>query len=464
MMPLRNNVSKITLKMILILQMVAINIEIMIYRTEVKNNVNMMSLLTDMLVAGEEEEELKEEGQEIKEEDQLKVKEDRNIYLILYMSNSNLSVSDTIKNLYASHGIDMVICNPTLHKNTLTMDDDYPFVSICTPTYNRRPFIELAIECVKHQTYPKNRIEWIITDDGTDKIGDIVQQLPYVRYISLNHKMSLGKKRNLMNSISTGSIIVYMDDDDYYPQDRITHAVSYLVGSSALIAGSSAMPIYFTNNKQLYLVGPYGKCHATAATFAFKKELLLQAKFNDASAVGEEVAFLSGLKPEQFIQLDPFSSIIVLAHKQNSVDKEFLKSPAQLLTGYTIDDFIFNKKILHFIRNAMNNIELYEPGHIRNKPDVIAQIIERKQIQQQKKQQQKPASVATTTSSSLLIEYNNTITKLTMENIHLKNKIAYLTEKLNALILSGGPTELSVSSTEEDGIFIMDEDAYYSNN
>ena len=50
----------------------------------------------------------------------------------------------------------------------------YPFVSVCTPTFNRRPFIENIIKCYKNQTYPKNRMEWIIIDDGTDPIQDIL--------------------------------------------------------------------------------------------------------------------------------------------------------------------------------------------------------------------------------------------------------------------------------------------------
>ena len=37
-----------------------------------------------------------------------------------------------------------------------------PFVSVCTPTFNRRPFIENMIKCYQNQSYPKNRMEWII--------------------------------------------------------------------------------------------------------------------------------------------------------------------------------------------------------------------------------------------------------------------------------------------------------------
>ena len=64
--------------------------------------------------------------------------------------------------------------------------DDKPFVSICTPTFNRRPFIEYLIKCFKHQDYPKEKMEWIILDDGTDKIEDMVSYIPQVKYFYLN--------------------------------------------------------------------------------------------------------------------------------------------------------------------------------------------------------------------------------------------------------------------------------------
>ena len=52
---------------------------------------------------------------------------------------------------------------------------ELPFVSVCTPTFNRRPFIPYMIKCFNHQDYPKDRMEWIIIDDGTDKIEDIIK-------------------------------------------------------------------------------------------------------------------------------------------------------------------------------------------------------------------------------------------------------------------------------------------------
>jgi glycosyltransferase involved in cell wall biosynthesis len=60
-----------------------------------------------------------------------------------------------------------------------------PFVSICTPTFNRRPFFPYIIKCFENQTYPKDKMEWIIIDDGTDKIEDLVKDIPQVKYLDM---------------------------------------------------------------------------------------------------------------------------------------------------------------------------------------------------------------------------------------------------------------------------------------
>ena len=150
-----------------------------------------------------------------------------------------------------------------------------PFVSVCTPTFNRRPFIPYLIKCFEAQTYSKSHMEWIIIDDGSDKIEDLVKDLEYVKYFKYDEKMTIGKKRNLLNEKSKGDIIVYMDDDDYYPPERVEHAVSVLQKNPKILCvGSSELYIYYNKLNELYRFGPYRENHATAATLAFKKELL----------------------------------------------------------------------------------------------------------------------------------------------------------------------------------------------
>ena len=254
-----------------------------------------------------------------------------------------------------------------------------PFVSLCTPTFNRRPFIPYMIKCFEHQTYPKDRIEWIIIDDGTDPIEDLVKHIPQVKYFYYETKMLLGKKRNLMHTKCSGDIIVYMDDDDYYPPERISHAVETLQNNPTfLIAGTSEMHIYFDSKCKVYQCGPYKPYHSTAATFAFKKELLSQTKYDDNKAMAEEQQFTKGYTIP-LIQLNPLHSILVFSHKHNSLNKEkLLEHPEQTkttLSPYTVDNFIVDPILKQFYMYNMNTLlENYEPGRPENKPEVLNQI------------------------------------------------------------------------------------------
>lgn len=256
-----------------------------------------------------------------------------------------------------------------------------PFVSICTPTFNRRPFVAAMIECFNHQDYPKNRMEWIIVDDGTDKIEDLVINIPQVKYFKYNEKMSLGKKRNLMHEKCKGDIIVYMDDDDYYPPQRVSHAVETLIANpTALCAGSSRMYIYFKHLNQIWEFGPYGPNHATAGTFAFKRELLKQTRYDDHAAIAEEKTFLKNYTIP-FVQLDPMKVILVFSHQHNTFDKRKLLDmphPSYCKSSeLKVEEFIKEPKLKEFY---MNEIEVllnnYEPGRPEMKPDVLKQIIE----------------------------------------------------------------------------------------
>lgn len=201
-----------------------------------------------------------------------------------------------------------------------------PLVSICTPTYNRRSFIRALISCYEAQTYPRDRMEWIVVDDGDDPVGDLFECVQGVKYFRSENKMKLGYKRNFMHSKASGDILVYMDDDDYYPPDRVLHAVNTLQSRpNVLVAGSSILHIYFNNRGKIYRFGPYGPNHATAATFAFKKELLLHTSYSDEANVSEERFFLRGYNIPM-VQLDPKKTILVFAHAQNTYNKNQLLS------------------------------------------------------------------------------------------------------------------------------------------
>jgi glycosyltransferase involved in cell wall biosynthesis len=286
-----------------------------------------------------------------------------------------------------------------------TLHNFKPFVSVCTPTFNRRPFIPIMLDCFRNQTYPKHRIEWIIVDDGTDKIKDLIENagIANIRYFALDTKMPLGEKRNFMHKKVKGSIVVYMDDDDYYPPERIEHAVEKLQGNKeALCAGSSEMYIYFKHIHQMYQCGPYGPNHATAGTFAFKVRLLDDTRYEDHAALAEERAFLKGYTIP-FVQLDPLKTILVFSHNHNTFDKKrLLENPHPQYfkpSERTVDEFIATPEEQHIKRFFLDDIdellEKYEPGEPKMKPDVLEQTkkIEENRRKMQQQQNPQPSSI-----------------------------------------------------------------------
>ena len=314
------------------------------------------------------------------------------------MINQKLNLHHLTAKSYKQHIPYIFYMGPKKHnnKNKHNHNNPLPFVSICTPTFNRRPFVQSMIACFKNQTYPKERMEWIIVDDGTDKIEDVIMaaNIPQIKYFKIDQKMTLGAKRNLTHTKTKGSILVYMDDDDYYPPERVAHAVERLQGDpKALCAGSSEIYVFFKHIMKMYQSGPYGPTHSTAGTFAFKRELLNQTKYNEKSCLAEEREFLKNYTIP-FVQLDPLKTILVFSHTQNTFDKKrLLENPNKLFTESSkkVSDFIkfdYEKPIeQYFLVDIDRELEKYAPGDTIMKPDVLKQIkeleIEREKMKQE---------------------------------------------------------------------------------
>jgi glycosyltransferase involved in cell wall biosynthesis len=325
------------------------------------------------------------------------------------------------------------------------MSNELPFISVCTPTFNRRPFIPIMIKCFEHQLYPKDKIEWIIVDDGSDKIEDLVKHIPQVKYLSFKEKLTLGKKRNIANDNTKGQIIIYMDDDDYYPPERFSHAVEVLTKNpTALCAGSSAMFIHFKHINKIFQFGPYGPNHATAATFAFRRELLQQTRFNELSAVAEEKHFLKNYTIP-FIQLESKKSILVFSHEHNSFDKKELltqmPNPHVNETSLKPSDIIKQPDLLKFFTIDIDILlSKYDFGKPEHKPDVLKQIEDIKKTRDEliSKQISYQNSIQNLNNPQMLHnklnEFSFMIQSLTMENNELKDKVKYLENKIKQII------------------------------
>jgi glycosyltransferase involved in cell wall biosynthesis len=234
-------------------------------------------------------------------------------------------------------------------------------VSVITPTYNRRRFIPYLIQCYENQTYKKENMEWIILDDGQDKVDDLfaeaAKKIPNIHYIPLDEKLTIGEKRNRLNDEAKGSIIVAMDDDDYYPPERVSHAVARFSNSKDIqLAGSSEIYMYYSDVKEIYKLGPYNRNHATNGTMAWRKSYSNSHRYDDTVTHAEERSFLDDYK-NPMIQLDPFKVMLVMSHSENTFDKKKMrddvgKNPFIAKTTYKLKDFIKDPDMRSFFANA----------------------------------------------------------------------------------------------------------------
>lgn len=109
-------------------------------------------------------------------------------------------------------------------------------VSVVIPTYKRSNMLNRAIESVLKQTY-KN-IEIIVIDDNnpdteyrkkTSLEMEKYKDNPNIKYIKHNRNKNGSVARNTGIYHSTGELITFLDDDDWYHPEKIEKQVEFLV-------------------------------------------------------------------------------------------------------------------------------------------------------------------------------------------------------------------------------------------
>ena len=239
------------------------------------------------------------------------------------------------------------------------MSATMPFVSVLTPTYNRRRFIPTAIACFKAQSYPMDRIEWLILDDGTDRVADMfdpkVTGLKNVRYVALpeGQKLPIGAKRNRLNEMAKGEIVVCWDDDDFYPPDRIKKAVTKLrsfPNKKVPVVGSSKLLMYFSDRDEIWSIGPYNPNHATNGTMAYWRTYFDDNRYDDTAEKAEEKKFMRDWTTPCG-QLESQDVMLVICHAHNTFDKRKLltqNNPLLKKSEFKMKTLVRDKKIRDF--------------------------------------------------------------------------------------------------------------------
>jgi len=224
------------------------------------------------------------------------------------------------------------------------------FVSVITSTRGRRRFIPRLIEMYKGQTYPREKMEWIILDDGLseERVGDLVSEIPGVRYLVSDIRLTMGEKLNRLNKAVNlkSDCIVVMDDDDYYPPERISSVVQAFMENPTIdVVGCSKVYLYYTGSAEIFCAGPYHSMHALNCTLAYRTSYSSIHQYDSNETCAVEKAFLCDFT-EPMIQLNSKKTILHIIHSSNTYitikGKGKDKNKIGLLrkTKYRLEDFI----------------------------------------------------------------------------------------------------------------------------
>jgi glycosyltransferase involved in cell wall biosynthesis len=225
---------------------------------------------------------------------------------------------------------------------------DYPQVSVLTPTYNRKKFIELCIFNLKNQTYPLDKLEWYLLDDSEKPYTK--EELDYIKksihpikfkYDYNKIKSTIGAKRNKLVKNSTYKTCIMMDDDDIYQPTYIKKSIDTMINNDKKCVGSNQMIFYFKDkpDKRLTIIRCKAKRQIHEATMCFTKKYFNSMNGFKKNSQGEGVGLIDfNDKNVENIPIDEL--MVCVAHKGQTLSKDPFYEYTQHVQPYINRDVI----------------------------------------------------------------------------------------------------------------------------
>lgn len=226
-----------------------------------------------------------------------------------------------------------MLCRHEVEKEGCAFCSLFPFhiqmkVSVMIPTCNRADWFAMAVYSIKNQTWiiEGNALELVIVEDGEQDVRSLLVDLPphiEVKYVRLDGKHPIGKKRNVCLDTATGDVLIFHDDDDYYQPGHISYCVESLTGQSAYgVAGSSLIVAW--QRGAFYVSGRAGQNDSPCGVLCFTRKAVKQygLRFRNTDTRAEEVKFLKDFRVP-LLHLDPRKTIVAIQHGTNTWNCEF---------------------------------------------------------------------------------------------------------------------------------------------
>jgi len=261
----------------------------------------------------------------------IRTKQENSVFIRDLYEHNHKAWIDRVK-LVLSGSLDASLPTYTLN-DVFPKEENLPDVSILTITKNRRVFMPLAKYSYMIQSYPEDKLEWVIVDDGDDPIEDTLIGVPNVVYIKCDPGMTISQKRNLAVKNAMYDIMVTMDDDDVYPNNSVLQRVAMMLKEPVKQCGfCTTIPCYDITKFSSFMNVPPMTLRmserVSEATLVFTRQFWNQGKFDEKVHVGEGNAFIRG-REQMCRELSPQDVIVSLIHPKNTSSRKTptLKEP-----------------------------------------------------------------------------------------------------------------------------------------
>ena len=230
------------------------------------------------------------------------------------------------------------ITEPLFKKEEISISNYNPFISIVISAKNESNNIPLLLESLQNQTYPLDRYEIIIANDGSkddtlNKLINAQNKISNLFVIDIKKAPSnWGSKKWALNkcfNMSKGEIIIQTDADCIHPSDWVFHIVQIFQNQNiGLVCGAS-----YIGKKDIFWdqILKFESLAQESFTYANSKRNLF------LSCTARNIAF----RKKVFKEMNGYNNISHI----DSGDDDLLLHKIATLTNYEIK-FLANKNIL----------------------------------------------------------------------------------------------------------------------
>lgn len=205
-------------------------------------------------------------------------------------------------------------------------DADLPHISIITPTRNKGDIFKLAVHHFLNFDYPREKLEWVILDNGSERIKKYLdfKDESNLIYMTLDgsKRYNIGDLRNTCIEKTSYSIIINMDDDDFYPPESLKSRVKSLLKyyHRGIECVGCVNGLTYNIHSKTSETTTNGQANFMEASMCYTKKFWQKRKYDPNCSSAEYSYFLKD-RHKQMMNIPCQFVLIVINHNKNYTER-----------------------------------------------------------------------------------------------------------------------------------------------